>query len=107
MIGGRAFQPPRTLALMDVGNRLAEKGKDAKRAFKESLRAERERRFNDSELSETLVSLRVCCLSLQCNVDCREYAALKVVTEQDVYNRMRKEQKREAKRQKQEKQYTV
>lgn len=37
-------------------------------------------------------------------VACREYASLKVVTEQDVYNRMRKEQKREAKRQKM---YTV
>lgn len=52
-IGGRAFHPPKTLALMDVGSRLAEKGKDAKRGFKDSLRAERERRFNDSKLSET------------------------------------------------------
>lgn len=48
-VGGRAFHPPKTLALMDVGSRLAEKGKEARREFKESLRAERERRFNDSE----------------------------------------------------------
>lgn len=51
-----------------------------------------------------LISLLLGCSSLTCTVACREYAALKVVTEQDVYNRMRKEQKREAKRQRQ---YTV
>jgi hypothetical protein len=38
-------------------------------------------------------------LNADCGLACREYAALKVVTEQDVYKRMRKEQKREAKRQ--------
>lgn len=48
-ISGRALQPPRTLALMDVGSRLVDKGKDAKRGFKESLRAEKERRFDDGK----------------------------------------------------------
>ncbi|KAJ9095696.1 hypothetical protein QFC21_005568 [Naganishia friedmannii] len=63
---------------MDVGSRLVEKGKVAKQEWKESLRAERERRFDDV---------------------CREYAALKVETEQDTYKRMKKEQKRVVKRQ--------
>jgi hypothetical protein len=45
---------------------------------------------------------------LRCDAVCREYAALKVVTEQDVVNRARKEQKREAKRQRQrQREYTV
>ena len=46
-IGGRFFHPPRTLALMDVGSRLADRGKEARKEWRECLKAERARRFDD------------------------------------------------------------
>lgn len=89
---------------MDVGSRLAARGKEAKREWRECLKAERARRFDDGMSLLSLPFLMSCSCAQWFGVACREYAAIKVVTEQDVVNRARKERKREARRQRE---YTV
>lgn len=87
---------------MDVGSRLAERRKEARREWRECLKAERARRFDDGMFFRLAAVMSP--VSGIPSVACREYAALKVVTEQDIINRAKKERKREARRQRE---YTV